>query len=231
MKIVGIQKLTLLDYPGTVACTIFTPGCNFCCPFCQNASLVLPGKQPDCISSDDILGFLRKRYGVLEGVAITGGEPLLQPDIADFLAQVKAIGYRIKLDTNGTAPNILDRLLAAGLVDCVAVDIKASPAGYPAAVGLSDVDVQRIDKTRVLLMSGEIPFEFRTTVVNGIHTDKEMLEIARWIAGDEEYYLQQYRESGEIIRPAGLSSPDEAQMKHYADIVRPFVPNVQIRGL
>ena len=231
MKIAGIQKLTLLDYPGTVACTIFTPGCNFRCPFCQNASLVLPENHPDFLSIDEIIGFLRKRYGVLEGVAITGGEPLLQPDIADFLVQIKEIGYRIKLDTNGTAPDLLDRLLAAGLVDRVAVDIKASPAGYPAAVGLSDVDVQRIDRTRALLMSGSIPFEFRTTVVDGIHTDKEMLEIAKWIAGDEEYYLQQYRESGEIIHPEGLSSPDEAQMRHYADIVRPFVPNVKIRGL
>ncbi len=231
MKIAGIQKLTLLDYPGTVACTLFTQGCNFRCPFCQNASLVLPEQYPDPLPSDQILDFLRKRYGILEGVAITGGEPLLQPDIADFLARVKEIGYRIKLDTNGTNPDALAELMEEGLVDRVAMDIKASPDGYHIAAGLSRVAVDRIDKTRVLLMSGRIPFEFRTTVVNGIHTDEEMRKIAEWIAGDEEYYLQQYRESGEIVDRTGLTSPDEAQMRHYADIVRAFVPNVQIRGL
>lgn len=231
MKIAGIQKLTLLDYPGTVACTLFTQGCNFRCPFCQNASLVLPEQYPDPLPSDEILDFLRKRYGILEGVAITGGEPLLQPDIADFLARVKEIGYRIKLDTNGTNPDALAELMEEGLVDRVAMDIKASPDGYHVAAGLSRVAVDRIDKTRVLLMSGRTPFEFRTTVVNGIHTDEEMRKIAEWIAGDEEYYLQQYRESGEIVDRTGLTSPDEAQMRHYADIVRAFVPNVQIRGL
>lgn len=231
MKIAGIQKLTLLDYPGTVACTLFTQGCNFRCPFCQNASLVLPEQYPDPLPTDETLDFLRKRYGILEGVAITGGEPLLQPDIADFLARVKEIGYRIKLDTNGTNPDALAELMEEGLVDRVAMDIKASPDGYHIAAGLSRVAVDRIDKTRVLLMSGRTPFEFRTTVVNGIHTDEEMRKIAEWIAGDEEYYLQQYRESGEIVDRTGLTSPDEAQMRHYADIVRAFVPNVQIRGL
>lgn len=231
MKIAGIQKLTLLDYPGTVACTLFTQGCNFRCPFCQNASLVLPEQYPDPLSTDETLDFLRKRYGILEGVAITGGEPLLQPDIADFLTRVKEIGYRIKLDTNGTNPDALAELIEEGLVDRVAMDIKASPDGYHVAAGLSCVAVDRIDKTRALLMSGRTPFEFRTTVVNGIHTDEEMRKIAEWIAGDEEYYLQQYRESGEIVDRTGLTSPDETQMRHYADIVRAFVPNVQIRGL
>lgn len=231
MKIAGIQKLTLLDYPGTVACTLFTQGCNFRCPFCQNASLVLPEQYPDPLPTDETLDFLRKRYGILEGVAITGGEPLLQPDIADFLTRVKEIGYRIKLDTNGTNPDALAELIEEGLVDRVAMDIKASPDGYHVAAGLSCVAVDRIDKTRALLMSGRTPFEFRTTVVNGIHTDEEMRKIAEWIAGDEEYYLQQYRESGEIVDRTGLTSPDEAQMRHYADIVRAFVPNVQIRGL
>ena len=231
MKIAGIQKLTLLDYPGTVACTLFTQGCNFRCPFCQNASLVLPEQYPDPLPTDETLDFLRKRYGILEGVAITGGEPLLQPDIADFLTRVKEIGYRIKLDTNGTNPDALAELLEEGLVDRVAMDIKASPDGYHVAAGLSCVAVDRIDKTRALLMSGRVPFEFRTTVVNGIHNDEEIRKIAEWIAGDEEYYLQQYRESGEIIDRTGLTSPDETQMRHYADIVRAFVPNVQIRGL
>lgn len=231
MIIAGIQKLTLLDYPGTVACTLFTQGCNFRCPFCQNASLVLPEQYPDPLPTDETLDFLRKRYGILEGVAITGGEPLLQPDIADFLTRVKEIGYRIKLDTNGTNPDALAELIEEGLVDRVAMDIKASPDGYHVAAGLSCVAVDRIDKTRALLMSGRTPFEFRTTVVNGIHTDEEMRKIAEWIAGDEEYYLQQYRESGEIVDRTGLTSPDEAQMRHYADIVRAFVPNVQIRGL
>lgn len=231
MKIAGIQKLTLLDYPGTVACTLFTQGCNFRCPFCQNASLVLPEQYPDPLPTDETLDFLRKRYGILEGVAITGGEPLLQPDIADFLARVKEIGYRIKLDTNGTNPDALAELIEEGLVDRVAMDIKASPDGYHVAAGLSCVAVDRIDQTRALLMSGRTPFEFRTTVVNGIHTDEEMRKIAEWIAGDEEYYLQQYRESGEIVDRTGLTSPDETQMRHYADIVRAFVPNVQIRGL
>lgn len=231
MKIAGIQKLTLLDYPGTVACTLFTLGCNFRCPFCQNASLVLPNKEPDIIPAEEVFRFLRKRIGILEGVAITGGEPMLQPDIADFLAEIKSIGYRVKLDTNGTDPDGLLKLIEADLVDRVAVDIKASCENYAAAVGLPHLSTDRIDRTRSILMSCDIPFEFRTTVVCGIHTEDEMRRIAEWIAGDEEYYLQQYRDSGEIISSTGLSVPDEATMQHYADIVRPFVPKVQIRGI
>lgn len=231
MRIAGIQKLTLLDYPGTVACTLFTVGCNFRCPFCQNASLVLPGLREELIPTEEVLRFLQGRFGILDGVAITGGEPMLQADIVDFLSEIKKIGYRVKLDTNGADPDGLQLLIERGLIDRVAVDIKSSRENYASAIGLADAPVDRIDRTRELLMTGTLPFEFRTTVVQGIHTDEEIRRIAEWIAGDEEYYLQQYRDSGEIMNSVGLSSPSETIMKHFADIVRPFVPRVQIRGI
>ena len=231
MRIAGIQKLTLLDYPGTVACTLFTVGCNFRCPFCQNASLVLPGLREELIPTEEVLRFLQGRFGILDGVAITGGEPMLQADIVDFLSEIKKIGYRVKLDTNGADPDGLQLLIERGLIDRVAVDIKSSRENYASAIGLADAPVDRIDRTRELLMTGTLPFELRTTVVQGIHTDEEIRRIAEWIAGDEEYYLQQYRDSGEIMNPTGLSSPSEVKMQHFADIVRPFVPRVQIRGI
>lgn len=233
MEFAGIQKLTLLDFPGTVACTLFTRGCDFRCPFCQNASLVRPLEgtvQP--LAEEDVLRFLRTRTGILDGVAVTGGEPLLHAEaLIPFLRAVKAMGYRVKLDTNGAHPIPLRQLLEAGLVDHVAVDIKSSRIGYARAIGCPSAPLTRIEQTLALLMQDKYSYEYRTTVVKGLHTEDDLRDIAHWIAGPEPYFLQQYRDSGEILSPDGLTAPTEEEMRHYAEIVRPFVPNVQIRGI
>ena len=231
MLISGLQKLTLLDYPGKVACTVFTGGCNFRCPFCHNASLVLPEELSHDSSDAEVLSFLKKRVGVLDGVAVTGGEPLLHPDIGDFLREVKAMGFLVKLDTNGSFPDRLIALVEAGLVDRVAMDIKNAPALYAKTVGLERFDLAGVTRVKDFLLSGAVDYEFRTTVVRGLHTRESLLEAAEWIRGAKEYYLQQYRDSGAILDSAGLGAFDEHEMRALADAVRDIVPCVQVRGV
>ena len=234
MLISGLQKLTLLDYPGKVACTLFTSGCNFRCPFCHNASLVLPELAGQCdgaISEDELLLFLRKRQGVLDGVAITGGEPLLHKDLPSFLEKVRALGFMIKLDTNGTFPERLMDVVSAGLVDRVAMDIKNSPELYAKTVGLDTLDLGAIERSKDFLLGGTVDYEFRTTVVRGLHTRESIVGAAQWIAGAKEYYLQQFKDSGHIIAIDGLSAYDEKEMHSLADAAAQYVPSVQVRGV
>ena len=231
MFISGLQKLTLLDYPGTVACTVFTGGCNFRCPFCHNAPLVLPERLVEDTNAEQVLSFLSKRVGVLDGVAITGGEPLIHEEIDDFLREIKALGYRVKLDTNGSFPEHLEKIVSSGLVDRVAMDIKNDPALYPSTIGVSNVDISRIEQSKNLLLSGVIDYEFRTTVVKGIHTEQSLIEASKWITGAKEYYLQQFKNSGDIIAIDGLGPFDEKEMHALADAVVPYVPSVQVRGV
>lgn len=232
MKISGIQKLTLLDYPGTVACTLFTAGCNFRCPFCHNAMLVLPEQIEDAsLNEDEILGFLKKRQGVLDGVAITGGEPLLHRELPELLGKIKALGYKIKLDTNGSNPELLHSIIENRLVDRVAMDIKNAPEAYGETVGVTEVDIAPIAKSKDMLLRGDIDYEFRTTVVKGIHTRQSLIGAAKWIAGAKEYYLQQFKDSGNLILPEGLEAYDEKEMHALADAVREYVPAVQVRGV
>lgn len=231
MQISGLQKLTLLDYPGTVACTIFTAGCNFRCPFCHNAMLVLPEQiEETSLSEDEVLKFLKKRQGVLEGVAVTGGEPLLHADMPQLLRKIKDLGYKIKLDTNGSNPKLLREIVGAGLVDRVAMDIKNSPEQYPETVGCR-VDMAAVEESKNFLLGGTIDYEFRTTVVKGIHTEESLIEAAKWIAGAKEYYLQQFKDSGNLIKPDELTAFDEKEMHALADAVRKYVPAVEVRGV
>ena len=219
MQIHGLNKTTLLDYPGHVACTVFTGGCNFRCPFCHNADLVLaPHTQPE-ISEEEFFAFIKKRSGILEGVCITGGEPLLQKDLADFIRQLRTYGLKIKLDTNGYLPDKLEELLKEGLLDYVAMDIKSSRAGYAAAAGLAPetFDYGRIAESISLLMRSGIPYEFRTTVVAGLHSAEDFDDIADMIAGCSHYYLQSYEEKDSILlfhtdgasMPLSAFSPEE----------------------
>ncbi len=231
MLVSGLQKLTLLDYPGKVACTVFTGGCNFRCPFCHNAPLVLPEQLARDSSAEEVLLFLKKRVGVLDGVAVTGGEPLIHADIGDFLREVRALGFKIKLDTNGSFPERLIALVEEGLVDRVAVDIKNSPALYAKTVGIEGFDLQPVARTKDYLLSGAVEYEFRTTVVKGLHTRESLVEAAQWIAGAREYYLQQFKDSGALIDGAGLGAFDAGEMHALADAVRPWVPAVQVRGV
>lgn len=230
MRIGGLQKLTLLDYPGQVACTVFTAGCNLRCPFCHNAALLRP-EQADGCTEEEVLAFLEKRRGVLDGVAVSGGEPLLQDGLEEFLRRVRAMGYRIKLDTNGTFPERLAALTEAGLVDRVAMDVKNAPALYAKTAGLAQVDLAALEKSRDYLLAGHVDYEFRTTVVRGLHTAESLRETAAWIAGAKEYYLQQYRASDGVLAPNGLGAFTDEEMRALAEAVRPLVPSVALRGV
>lgn len=231
MMLSGLQRLTLLDYPGTVACTVFTHGCNFRCPFCHNASLVLPGASSEKLDEGILMDFLKKRVGVLEGVVFTGGEPLLHSDITELFKKVKDLGYKIKLDTNGSFPQLLERVVTEHLVDRVAMDIKSSPNEYGKAIGDVKIDISAIEYSKNLLMSCGIDYEFRTTAVKGLHTEKSIVELAKWISGAEEYYLQQFKDSGGLISADGLSEFSKTEMEALADAVRPYVPSVALRGV
>ena len=188
MKIPYFQKLTLLDYPSKTAATVFTHGCNFRCPFCHNASLVERPAEAE-IDETEFFAFLEKRKGLLDGVCITGGEPLLQPDIADFIAEIKRMGFLVKLDTNGSFPDKLEALLTSGNVDYVAMDIKNSPEKYGETVGLATPPLDKIRASVELLKNGAIDYEFRTTAVKEFHTESDFLAIGKWLAGDSRYYI------------------------------------------
>ena len=231
MFISGLQKLTLLDYPGRVACTVFTGGCNFRCPFCHNAPLVIPERLAQDTDEDQVLAFLKKRTGILDGVAVTGGEPLIHKEIPAFLEKVKDLGFSVKLDTNGSFPDMLESIVKAGLVDRVAMDIKNSPAKYAETIGLERFDIAPVEKSKDFLMNCGIDYEFRTTVVKGIHTEESLLVAAEWISGAKEYYLQQFKDSGDVIAIDGLSAFDEKEMHALAAAVARFVPAVQVRGV
>lgn len=231
MRISGLQKLTLLDYPGMVACTVFTPGCNFRCPFCHNAPLVIPERLFEDTTTDEVLAFLKKRQGVLDGVAITGGEPLIHDDIDGFLADIKGLGYKIKLDTNGSFPSRLKRIVAAGLVDRVAMDIKNAPGEYGRTIGVESFDISPIEESKAFLMQSGIDYEFRTTVVKGIHTAENIRAAAKWISGAREYYLQQFKDSGDVIKIDGLDAYNKEEMDALCLAAAEFVPSAAVRGV
>ena len=231
MLISGLQKLTLLDYPGMVACTVFTGGCNLRCPFCHNSSLVLPERLAHDTDEEQVLSFLRKRRGTLDGVAVTGGEPLLHKDIDGFLARVHEMGYKIKLDTNGSFPDRLMAIVKAGLVDRVAMDIKNSPELYSETVGIPGFDLEPVERSKNFLLEGSVDYEFRTTVVKGLHTEESITEAARWIAGAKEYYLQQFKDSGDVLAIDGLSAYDEKEMHALAGAAAVYVPAAAVRGV
>ena len=229
MKIHGLQKMTLLDYPGTVACTVFLGGCDFRCPYCHNAELLDPDFPP-LMDETELLAFLKKRQGLLDGVCITGGEPLLRQDLPELLKNIRALGYRIKLDTNGSQPRRLKTVLDGGLADYVAMDIKNSPARYGETVGRESFDPTPIRESAALLMAGGTDYEFRTTVVSGLHTEEDIREIGRWIAGAKRYFLQPFTDR-ETVPQAGLSAPTPEQLDRFLAIAREFVPETQLRGV
>ena len=228
MKLCGLQKLTLLDFPGRVACTVFTGGCNFRCPFCYNAQLVMLPAGHDVLSVDKFFAFLEKRRGVLDGVAITGGEPLLHADIADFIRRIRGMGFAVKLDTNGSFPDQLKALVREGLVDYVAMDIKHAPEWYSAAVGIDGFDTARVEQSIDFLLSGAVPYEFRTTVVAEIHQDGDFAAIGRRIRGAQRYFLQAFRDEGDLLT-GGLTAPTREQLEAWRDEIAPYVGEAVIR--
>ena len=230
MRLGGLQKMTLLDFPGRVACTVFTAGCNFRCPFCHNSSLVVLPELPE-LSQDDFFAFLRKRQGLLDGVAITGGEPLLHPDMPEFLEKIRDLGYAVKLDTNGAFPDRLRTVLDAGLADYVAMDVKNRKEKYEQTAGVSGI-LSRVEESAALLMGGSTPFEFRTTLVDELHEPEDFAAIGQWIAGTERYFLQGFVDSGDILAGSGAYHPaGPEKAKACLEAIRPFVPAAQLRGV
>lgn len=229
MLIKGFQKLTLLDFPEHTACTVFTSGCNMRCPFCHNALLVTePGG--DLFDEDEIFNHLKKRRGILEGVAVTGGEPLLQKDIERFLYDIKDLGYKVKLDTNGTFPERLKDILSLGLADYVAVDIKNSKEKYAETVGVKGFDITPIEKTVELLLEGNTDYEFRTTVVKHFHTAESITELCLWIKGAKRYFLQGFVNSGELI-DGSCEGLGKAQMNELLECAKKIIPSASLRGI
>lgn len=230
MNIQGLQKLTLLDYPGKVACTIFTGGCNFRCPFCHNSDLVVGDLTDSALVNEQIMAFLHKRRGLLDGVCISGGEPLLQADIAQLLSDIRSLGYQIKLDTNGSQPAMLKALAAEGLVDYVAMDIKNAPSKYAMTIGIDDYDLSPIKESVAFLLEGTMKYEFRTTVVQELHEAEDFVQIGQWINGAQKYFLQGFVASERVL-VSGLHSATMAEMQSYQALLRSSVPQTEIRGV
>ena len=233
MLLCGLQKTTLLDFPGHVACTVFTGGCNFRCPYCQNSELVLDPAAFPKLSEEEVMTFLKRRKGILEGVCITGGEPTLQPDLPEFLRKVRELGYLVKLDTNGYRPEVLQSLMEEGLLDYVAMDVKASKEKYARTVGVSSVDLARLDRSISLLLGQDrIPYEFRTTVVKGLHDLADFEEIGKWLAGARVLFLQGYRESENVLDPSlGMGSYELTELECMAEKARKYIARVEVRGV
>ena len=231
MIISGLQKMTLLDYPGRVACTVFLQGCNFRCPFCHNSGL-LGAAQYDTIPVEELLDFLRKRVGILDGVCITGGEPTLQSDLPELLRQIKALGYTIKLDTNGSRPDMLKALVSEKLIDYVAMDIKNCPDRYAETVGLPKMP-DGVEESIRFLMEGAVDYEFRTTVVEEFHSEENILAMGKWLAQwgkPKKLFLQPYVDRDSVLEQ-GLHTPDDEKLRRFEAITAPYAEFVALRGL
>jgi len=230
VKFNGFQKMTLLDYPGKVACTLFTAGCNLRCPFCHNASLVTHVDMDYTFSEEEVLEYLKKRFGLLEGVCITGGEPLLQPGLMEFIRKVKELGYAVKLDTNGCFPEKLRRLVEDGLLDYVAMDIKNAPEKYSASVGLETFDMDPVRESIQFLREGRVEYEFRTTVVRELHTVQDIEKIAQWIQGAPRYFLQNFVDSGDLICE-NMSAVSKEELEQMREVAARYVEEAVVRGV
>ncbi len=229
MNIHGLQKLTLLDYPGKVACTVFLAGCNLRCPFCHNSELLDAAAAPPVMDDAELLAFLKKRQGMLDGVAFTGGEPLLRPELPELLKRVHALGYPVKLDTNGTLPDRLERVILDGLVDYVAMDVKNSPARYAETCGLETMDLSPVYASIELLLTGPTDYEFRTTVTEELHDEASIAALGPMIAGAKRWFLQPFTDRDSVLY-AGFHAPSEEKLRRYLELVKPYVDAAEIRG-
>lgn len=230
MRICGLQKLSMVDYPGLLAATVFTGGCNLCCPFCHNAPLVTGLAHTPTLAPEEVLGFLATRRGLLDGVVLSGGEPLLHPEAPEFLTRARALGFSVKVDTNGCYPDALAHILEAGLVDYVAMDLKNSPARYAETVGVKNFDLAPISESLRLLKTSGIPYELRTTVVRELHTPEEVRAMGEWAQDAPVYCLQRFVDSGNLISP-GLHAPSQEEIQALAQAARPWFGRVETRGM
>ena len=230
MQIFGVNKTTLLDFPEHVACTVFTGGCNFRCPFCQNGDLVLHGGSLPVLDEEEVFRVLRKRKGILTGVCVTGGEPTLQRDLDVFLSRVKELGYLVKLDSNGYRPEVLQSLCERGLVDYFAMDIKSSPENYARTAGVKELDMGLIRESVDFIRSCGLDYEFRTTVVRELHSSGDFLSIGEWLKGCKAYFLQSYVESEGVICKE-FSSYSKEELEEFVMLLKPYIDNVSLRGV
>lgn len=234
MNIAGLQKMTLLDFPNKIACTLFLNGCNYRCPFCHNAE-ILDAKLEPLMSREEFLSFLSKRKGLLEGVCVSGGEPTLCPELKELLQQIKAMGFAVKLDTNGSRPAILKELVAERLVDYVAMDIKNFPDRYAETCGLKQVDLAAVAESAAFLMEGNLDFEFRTTVVDELHTAQDMVKMGQWLtelSGGKpipKLFLQPFTDR-DTVAFSGLHAPDKAKLEAFTELLKSFILEINVRG-
>ena len=230
MQIAALQKITLLDYPGKLACTVFLPGCNLRCPFCHNASLVLPEEMTeDTVTEEELADFLKRRKGKLDGVCLTGGEPTLREDLPDLIRKIKEQGYLVKLDTNGSRPQMLRALIKEGLLDYVAMDVKNSPRRYRETCGGVDI-LAKARESVALLKERRVPYEFRTTLCHPLHDKMCMEELGQWLQGAEHYFLQGFVDSGDLVG-GGCTPFTEEEMQQMKDIALKYIPATELRGV
>ena len=235
VKIAGLQKMTLLDFPGKVACTVFLQGCNFRCPFCHNSDLLGAPKAVG-IEEQELLDFLKKRRGLLDGVCITGGEPTLQPELPQLLAAIKGMGYAVKLDTNGSNPDMLKNLVRGGLLDYVAMDIKNCEARYGDTVGVPKPALAKMRESMAFLMTGDLDYEFRTTVVDEFHDETAIREMGNWLkelvpgVAPKRLFLQPYADRDSVLM-RGLHTPSREKIEVFAELLRPCTQHIEIRGI
>ena len=229
--IAGLQKMTLLDYPGKVACTVFLQGCNYHCPFCHNSELL--GRQAEpLMDTEAFLSFLKSRKGLLDGVCVSGGEPTLQPELADFLREIKALGYAVKLDTNGSRPEMLKKLVAEGLVDYVAMDVKNSPARYAETTGTAGIDLSAVEESLRFLLSGKVDYELRTTVVSQLHSEADIDDMGTWVTSlgtPKKWFLQAFTDRDTVIY-SGLSAPSDEELISFRTCLCKYAVQAAIRG-
>ena len=229
MKICGLQKTTLLDYPGHVAATVFLGQCNFRCPFCHNSDLIT--EQAEALfSKEELLTFLKKRTSLLEGVCITGGEPTLSPDLEALVSDIKKLGFLVKLDTNGYRPSVIRNLCQKNLLDYIAMDIKSSPENYGTVTGIPDIRLSPIMESVEFIKTCGILYEFRTTAVKGLMGAEDFSAIGQWLHGAEHYFIQNYVESPQVLSP-GFSPFRKEELLAFAELVRPHVKYVSLRGV
>ena len=227
----GIQKFTLLDYPDKTACTLFTMGCDFRCPFCQNTSLLYPADNSgQAISTAEVIGFLKTRKDLLDGVCISGGEPLLHEDLDIFISEIKSLGFLVKLDTNGSHPGKLEKLISSEKIDYIAMDIKNTPEKYAYTIGVPGFDISPVEESITLLLSGTTPYEFRTTIVREFHTVDDLLIIASRISQAKKYILQKFVDS-DGVQQKGLQACSDEEMKEFLKRIAEILPSVELRGM
>ncbi|CCZ57350.1 pyruvate-formate lyase-activating enzyme [Clostridium sp. CAG:762] len=229
MTINGMQKLTLLDYPGNVACLIFTQGCNFRCPFCHNSGLLDMNNNCEKIDEKEVFKYLEKRRGLLDGVCISGGEPLLQKDIVDFIRKVKDLGYKVKLDTNGSSPKKLKQLIEDGLIDYVAMDIKNDFLNYDKTAGMC-TNIDNIKKSIEIIENSNIEYEFRTTIVKQFHDVGKLEKIIQYIGPNARYYIQNYQDCSSVLQ-RGLNGFDNEELLNIKNTLGVKYPNLVVRGV